>query len=163
MKNLSRWIPLPSTSMSGWSSGEICNNGCGVVTPTCPAPTGSPYDGIVLEATGWAATPRLPPCLIHEMGYYLGLYHTFEGSCPNGDCQQEGDRVCDTPPDNTTARTPCSADMNSCDTDEDDLSVNNPSAPSRRVASAIRWTRRRTTWTIPALNATTRARRKTGC
>ena len=41
--------------------------------------------------------------LIHEMGHFLGLYHTFEegesGSCPsNGDCTTDGDRVCDTDP-----------------------------------------------------------------
>jgi hypothetical protein len=37
--------------------------------------------------------------LIHEIGHYCGLFHTFDGGgCSEDDCTQEGDRVCDTPP-----------------------------------------------------------------
>ena len=129
MKNLSRWSPTQYINV--WVVKEICsNNGCGVAGYAyLPGAHGQPYDGIVLEANYMGSNPTASTVLIHEMGHYLGLYHTFEGGCPNGDCQQQGDRVCDTPPDNTTARTPCSADMNSCDTDEDDTSVNNPFRP----------------------------------
>ncbi|MEL6867764.1 MAG: M43 family zinc metalloprotease, partial [Bacteroidota bacterium] len=35
--------------------------------------------------------------------HYLGLYHTFQGGCTNNDCTTDGDRVCDTPPDQSTA------------------------------------------------------------
>jgi len=56
--------------------------------------------------------------LTHEMGHYLGLYHTFENCCNNNDCTKDGDRVCDTPPDCKTAPSPsCSKPDNSCNTD----------------------------------------------
>jgi gliding motility-associated-like protein len=74
-------------------------------------PGGGPLDGIV--STGFGVT------LVHEMGHYLGLYHTFEGlSCQNNDCTTTGDRVCDTPPDAMMyGVTSCSDPMNSCYTD----------------------------------------------
>lgn len=51
----------------------------------------------------------------HEMGHFLGLYHTFESyfggedanGCPvNNDCANEGDLVCDTPPHKGTDAPP---------------------------------------------------------
>lgn len=48
--------------------------------------------------------------LTHEVGHYLGLYHTFHltQSCgPETNCAAQGDRVCDTPP--TTGTIGCNA------------------------------------------------------
>jgi hypothetical protein len=41
--------------------------------------------------------------LIHEMGHFMGLLHTFEGisSPEHSGCSYEGDKICDTPKDDT--------------------------------------------------------------
>lgn len=73
-------------------------------------PNGGAVDGIVVTAFG--------TMLAHEMGHYLGLYHTFEGGCKNNDCTIDGDKVCDTPPDQSTLPSPsCNNPDNSCRTD----------------------------------------------
>ncbi|MEO6328326.1 MAG: M43 family zinc metalloprotease [Ginsengibacter sp.] len=73
-------------------------------------PGGGSLDGIVV--TGFGAL------LAHEMGHYLGLYHTFEGGCFNNNCLLNGDRVCDTPPDGTVRPSAgCGSPTNSCNTD----------------------------------------------
>lgn len=73
-------------------------------------PSSGPLDGIVITAFG--------ALLAHEMGHYLGLYHTFEGGCTNNDCLTDGDKVCDTPPDNSVMPSlACNNPGNSCNTD----------------------------------------------
>lgn len=75
-------------------------------------PGGGPSDGIVISGFG--------SLFAHEMGHYLGLYHTFEGFCSNNNCETDGDRVCDTPPDgfpNYTLACSNPTGMNSCSTD----------------------------------------------
>jgi len=59
-----------------------------------PGPYGSPYD---LGRTG-----------THEVGHYLGLYHTFQGGCssPTG-CHNNGDLICDTNPESSPNFSPC--------------------------------------------------------
>ena len=32
----------------------------------------------------------------HEVGHYLGLFHTFDGGCGNSNCYSTGDTICDT-------------------------------------------------------------------
>ena len=91
-----------------------------------PSAHGNAVDGIVIEDRFMGFTPSETSVLVHEMGHYFGLYHTFEGGCTNNSCTADGDKVCDTPPDNTTARPPCTVVTNSCTSDEDDTSTNNP-------------------------------------
>jgi gliding motility-associated-like protein len=68
-------------------------------------------DGIVVTGFG--------TLLAHELGHYLGLYHTFEGlDCSNANCATYGDRVCDTPPDGSIGNSlSCNQPQNSCSTD----------------------------------------------
>lgn len=125
LKNLVRWNPLHYVNI--WVVNDIQGGVAGYAY--LPAAHGNNLDGIVVEASYMGTTTDNSKVLVHEMGHYLGLYHTFQGGCSNNNCLVDGDRVCDTPPDNTTARPPCVVPMNSCTTDEDDLSTNNPFRP----------------------------------
>ena len=63
---------------------------------------GSPEDRVVVlhSAFGRAAPLRpfdLGRTATHEVGHYLGLYHTFDGGCGSaGSCNTTGDLICDT-------------------------------------------------------------------
>lgn len=121
MKRLMQWDPVKYINI--WIvkniAGEISATfSCGVWTrlnaggyATMPFSVNgsSPTDGIVITGFG--------PLLAHEMGHYLGLYHTFEGYCFNNNCATDGDRVCDTPPDGSTSASSCSSPSNSCNSD----------------------------------------------
>lgn len=77
-----------------------------------PASHGTDTDGIFIERQ-FLDTTNLDNdinVLVHEMGHYLGLFHTFglceettvgvgyDCSCDNNNCLFNGDMVCDTPP-----------------------------------------------------------------
>ena len=71
--------------------------------------------------------------MAHELGHYFSLLHVFspngEGTCTNNrDCLIEGDYVCDTPPKHKSGiiNGSCETPGNSCVSDENDTSQNNP-------------------------------------
>ena len=102
-----------------WIVREICsfNNNCAIAAYAYhPLFHGSGVDGVVIEARWLTEAATISP-LAHEVGHYFGLYHTFEGGCLNDDCLRQGDYVCDTPPDRSTAGIPCDQNANTCDTD----------------------------------------------
>ena len=103
----------PSGSVFGYSS--------------FPVSHGNPDDGFVVQYDLVGTNEKLNSLLTHEIGHYFGLYHTFEGGCVNNNCLLEGDRICDTPPDNDTwFPDSCSQVINSCFMDTVDPSINNP-------------------------------------
>ena len=86
-------------------------------------PNTSPiFDGVVMRYDVFGngnpnmmTNYNLGKVLVHEIGHYFGLYHTFESGCSTyfNDCLQDGDRVCDTP----AVATPnfnCVSGTNSC-------------------------------------------------
>src|SRR5690606_17158981 len=97
-----------------------------------PAAHGTALDGIVIESTVFTSgNCDLFKVLVHETGHYFNLLHTFEGGCKNDDCLSDGDRVCDTPPDNNQdfyPSNPCKSMgiMNSCSSDVNLTDPNNP-------------------------------------
>lgn len=65
---------------------------------------GTNYFGI----TGYQNNYALNRTLVHELGHYCGLFHTFHNTStcnPTGNCISQGDAVCDTPP--TTGSAGC--------------------------------------------------------
>ena len=128
LKELVRWEPTEYINVyvvnevATFSMGEI--NVEGYAYP--PLFHGSAIDGIVIEADNFGTAAQETTPFVHQMGHYLGLYHTFEGACANDNCLLDGDRVCDTPPDQTTVAVPCDFDVNSCETDVNPADPNNP-------------------------------------
>lgn len=120
LKNLIRWKPKEYINI--WVVSEINSTTYG------PAITGYAYlpsfhgnnaDGIVVEANRLLSAGDIAT-LIHEMGHYFGLYHTFQGGCTNNNCLTDGDKVCDTPPDQSTSWLLCGQTVNTCNTDVPD-------------------------------------------
>jgi hypothetical protein len=93
-QNLLGWSVFPNSSQAG-------TNQDGVVIHYGSLPNGylSPYN------LGGTAT--------HEVGHYLGLYHTFQGGCDTGSCSTTGDLVCDTPAE-ATATSGCPSGKDTC-------------------------------------------------
>ena len=100
----------PGQNLLGWATfpSDLAVNGKrdGVVVHFASLPGGTlaPYD---LGGTG-----------SHEVGHWVGLYHTFQGGC-GSDCTTTGDLVCDTPAQGT-ATSGCPTGKNTCAAAGDD-------------------------------------------
>jgi len=80
-------------------------------------------DGVMVRHSTVTGGPRehynLGRTLTHEVGHWLGLFHTFEGGCDNG----VGDNIADTPPQ-ASGSEGCPVGRDSCPGDGPDL-INN--------------------------------------
>lgn len=114
-----------------WLVNSICSStdpapvGCGTSGYALfPYNHGNALDGVVMRSDLWGTSVDNSKVQIHEIGHYLGLYHTFQSGCSEADCMTSGDRVCDTPPDNSTMNLSAGQTVNSCSNDAD--SANSP-------------------------------------
>ncbi len=80
-------------------------------------------DGIVVRNDLFGnigtASNALGRTMTHEVGHWLGLYHTFNQGCGEDTCT-DGDFVCDTPPV-FEPNFGCPANANSCSNDDPDV------------------------------------------
>ncbi len=136
LKSLSYWDS--ELYMNVWLVNNLCiaaGNGCDLKGFAYPASAhGLSFDGPVIEAGVWGNGPEDHTYAVREVGRYFNLLNTHydppgpKGPCVNNNCLLDGDKVCDTPPDADGAVVDCSQgqSLNSCSTDADDTTANNP-------------------------------------
>lgn len=92
-----------------------------ILPATDPQDIGANLDRVVVNwlafgTSGPVAAHQLGRTATHEIGHYLGLWHTFKNGCGIAtapDCQTTGDLICDTNPD-AVASDVCPTGQTSC-------------------------------------------------
>ena len=120
-KYLNIWVvnsitdPSISSSILGYSPYPIAS----LSTYLTPGQQGL-LDGVVLRADGFLggshATMNTGKVLVHEVGHYLKLYHTWTQAChAPASCATMGDFCCDTPTQYQPDWNGCTSGLNTCD------------------------------------------------
>lgn len=107
------------------------------------------FDGVYISTD--KATSNV---IVHEVGHYCGLYHTFRNSncfTEENDCELDGDRVCDTPVTNPnySCETPVCPDAdftNHMDYTPDDCRDHFTQGQVERMHSMLTWGNRSSVW-----------------
>lgn len=91
-----RYLNIYTNTAGGYLGYAYVPSGGGVV--------GQAWDGVRINYNAMGVNPAYPPydlgrTATHEVGHYLGLYHTFDSGCHGGNCYQAGDLICDTAPE----------------------------------------------------------------
>ncbi len=106
-----RYLNIYTNTASGYLGYAYIPNGGGVVCQD--------FDGCVINWTAFGRNaPGGPPydqgrTATHEIGHYLGLFHTFDGGCGTNNCYNTGDLICDTNKE-ANAVFGCPGNSNSC-------------------------------------------------
>lgn len=102
-----RYLNIYTNTAGGNLGYAYVPNGGGVV--------GSSFDGVRILWTAFGRNAPIGPpynlgrTTTHEVGHYLGLYHTFQGGCASASgCASNGDLICDTNPESSPNYSGCS-------------------------------------------------------
>ncbi len=125
-------VQMDNSGMLGWSTFPI-GTGMSDITVSLETATTS---GVVINEKAWgnigtaaSGNYNLGRTATHEIGHWLGVYHTFQGGCAgtaDTTCNNSGDYCCDTPPE-STSDFGCPATKNTCTetpVDRNDMTMN---------------------------------------
>lgn len=121
LKSLIQWPPTKYLNI--WVPEDLTGGLLGYATFPTQLASSPGRDGVVINGENFGrgiSTPQSPYNLgrtaTHEVGHWLGLYHTFRNGCVGttaNNCNSQGDLVCDTPP-TSASNGGCPGPQNTC-------------------------------------------------